>query len=695
MKNESIRYLKGVGPRRERLFNAAGVYTLRDLLYYFPFRYEDRTQLKNIKDLVIGETALVKGTVRSTHLKKLPYYIRKSKIRDVFELILEDSSGSVSCVWFNQGYLADTIVKGDKLIVYGKLYLSKRGPQITAAQFEKESSGDALGVGRIIGIYRLPSEFSQRFMRALIRSALDETRKTYFDPLPYHIRKHKSIPNIVESLEGIHFPSSWEAAERARQRFIFEELFFSQILVYIRKARHRLQGGIPCLANARLLQAIRSNFSYPLTASQEKALGEILADLAKPYPMHRLLQGDVGCGKTLIAAFAIGVCADCGLQAALMVPTEALAQQHYQTLTRLFRGLGFTMSLISSSTPKKELVDIRAGLQQGTCRVVIGTHALIQESIRFKKLGLAVIDEQHKFGVAQRSLLPRKGEVMPHCLVMSATPIPRSLALSLYGDLDLSIIAQLPPNRLVPETIWVKEDRRQWVYDFLEKKLQEGRQVYIVYPVIDESEDEDLKSLNTMHKVLVKRFCGYGVAMFHGKMNSHKKQEIIADFRDKKIGVLLCTTVVEVGLDIENATVMVVENPERFGLSQLHQLRGRIQRSQFPSSFILISRDNIAASALNRLEIISRESCGFKIAEEDLRLRGPGDFFGDMQHGLPDLKIADPLRDLALLQEARRFAYHTIKSDPNLNAPANRPIREYLNMRFKGCLDSIMQEAST
>jgi len=693
VRNESIRYLKGVGPRRQRIFNEAGVYTIGDLLYYFPFRYEDRSEFKNIKDLVVGETALVKGSVRATHLKKLPYFIRKSKIRDVFEVILEDSSGSVRCVWFNQGYLANTIAKGDTLIVYGKLYLSKRGLQITAAQFEKGSCGDTLGVGRITGIYRLPAAFSQRFMRAVIRSALDKSLKNYTDPLPFHIRRQKKIPNIAESLEGIHFPSSWEVAEKARERFIFEEFFFSQILVYIRKARYRLQGGIPCSAKLPTLQIIRENFIHPLTEAQEEVLADILADLAKPYPMRRLLQGDVGCGKTLIAAFAIGVCADSGLQAALMVPTEVVAYQHYQTLQRLFQGLGFSISLITSSTPKKELTAIHAALQQGTCRIVVGTHALIQEGINFKNLGLVVIDEQHKFGVAQRSLLPRKGQVPPHCLVMSATPIPRSLALSLYGDLDLSVITQLPPQRLPAQTIWVRETKRQWVYDFIEKELQKGRQAYIVYPVIDESEDEDMRSLNSMYRVLARRFQPYRVAMFHGRMKSGKKRTVIEAFRGRKLDVLLCTTVIEVGLDIENATVMVVENPERFGLAQLHQLRGRIQRCRLQPFFILISRDNLTAVASRRLQIISRESSGFKIAEEDLLLRGPGDFFGDMQHGLPDLKIANLLRDLNILQQARRLAYDTIKHDPHLRLTENRPIRQYLDMRFKACFDSVSQGA--
>ncbi|MBN3040014.1 MAG: DEAD/DEAH box helicase, partial [Candidatus Omnitrophica bacterium] len=424
----------------------------------------------------------------------------------------------------------------------------------------------------------------------------------------------------------------------------------------------------------------------------------ISADLGNNYPMHRLLQGDVGCGKTIIAALSIGLCAESGLQAAFLVPTEVLANQHFETIKKALRGLSFLkdtsgeqqIKVITSSLSKKEAESIYEGLSTDKIKVIIGTHALIQEKITFKKLGLVVIDEQHKFGVAQRSLLPQKGLVTPHCLVMSATPIPRSLALSLYGDLDLTVIEDLPKGRIKPQTMWLKEKKRKWVYDFLKKEIESGRQAYVVYPVIEESIDEDLKSLKIMHKSLVKEFTGLCVKEFHGKMKAQDKEKAIKDFKDGTIHILVCTTVIEVGLNIENATVMVVENPERFGLAQLHQLRGRIQRASLQPYFILLSKENLAQAAAKRLQVISEESSGFKIAEEDLLMRGPGDFFGNLQHGLPDLKIANPLRDLETLKQARHFAYNNIKKDPALKDKANECIRRHLENVYNCDIESLL-----
>ncbi|MCK4912501.1 MAG: ATP-dependent DNA helicase RecG, partial [Candidatus Omnitrophica bacterium] len=481
--------------------------------------------------------------------------------------------------------------------------------------------------------------------------------------------------------------SSWENAEMARERFIFEELFLSQILVYLRKAKRVFQTGAKFKISKNTVEKIRENLEFKLTAAQEKSLAQILVDLEKPHPMHRILQGDVGCGKTAIATFAIGICADCGFQAALMVPTEVLAHQHKETLDKSLKGLKFlskgdsmdAIKVLSSSLTKKEVADIYQGLAKGTIKVIVGTHSLIQKKVKFKKLGLVVIDEQHRFGVAQRALLPKKGKVASHCLVMSATPIPRSLALSLYGDLDSSVINQMPKGRIAPLTRWVKEKDRREVYDFLKKILGQGRQVYIVYPVIEESLDQGLKPLKTMYKKIVEEFPDFKVKMFHGQMKSKEKIGVIKAFKDKKIDILVSTTVIEVGLNIENATAMLVENPERFGLAQLHQLRGRIQRSQYQPHFILISRGNLTSESLKRLDIISKEVSGFKIAEEDLKLRGPGDFFGNLQHGLPDLKVANPIEDLEILKEARLSAYKVIKKDPYLSQLRHRCLREHLD----------------
>jgi len=685
MNNTSIRYLKGVGPNKEAAFNRAGVYTVKDLLYYFPFRYEDRRNFKKVKDLKVDELSVVKGKVAARNLKKMPYFVRSKKVKSIFEVILEDDTGKIKCSWFNQAYLADYIKVGQELIIFGKLRISKGGRQIISPEYEVSQKEDSLSVGKVIGVYRLPSALGQRFMRKVIATSLTTYRPEYSDPLPFNVRKERNILNIAKSLEEMHSPSSWELAKSARERFIFEELFLSQILVYLRKAKHRLQKSVSFKVRKDQLNKIRDNFKFSLTEHQEAALSQILDDLVKPYPMHRLLQGDVGCGKTVVAAFAIAVCADSGYQAAFMVPTEVLAYQHKETLEKSFAGLEFLsgkpggkIAVITSSLSNKEKAAIYKSLSQGKIKVIIGTHSLIQEEVKFKNLGLVIVDEQHKFGVAQRALLPKKGVVCPHCLVMSATPIPRSLALSLYGDLDLSVIRGMPKNRKIPSTTWAKETERKKTYDFLRARLVEGRQAYIIYPVIEENQDQDLKSLKVMYDKIRKKFSESRVGMFHGKMKNEEKLKIIKEFREKKIDILISTTVVEVGVNIENATTMIVENPERFGLAQLHQLRGRVQRSSHQPHFILISKDNLSENAKERLKIISQESCGFKIAEEDLKLRGPGDFFGQLQHGLPDLRIANPLRDLEILQEARSFAYKVIKSDPQLKNHGNLCIKEHL-----------------
>jgi len=532
----------------------------------------------------------------------------------------------------------------------------------------------------------LPSPLSQKFMRKIIFHALEKCIDCP-DPLPFYIRKEKDLFNIARGFEEIHFPNSWPAAQSARERFIFEELFFSQILVYLRKAKRVFQEGIKLQFDHKVIDQIRGNLPFQLTPSQEEALSGIIDDLKKPYPMHRLLQGDVGCGKTVVAAFAIGLCVSCGYQAALMVPTEVLAYQHGQTLREIFKGLGFLSSdkledsirVITSSLSKKEVSCVYDDLKSGKIKVAIGTHSLIQEEVKFKNLGLVIIDEQHRFGVAQRALLPKKGKIMPHCLVMSATPIPRSLALSLYGDLDLLVIKGMPEGRLPPKVIWSKEKERSWVYDFIEARIKEGRQAYIIYPVIDETQDEELNSLKVMYGKISKRFSKYSAAIFHGQLKSEEKLKVIENFRNKKIDILVSTTVVEAGVNIENATTMVVENPERFGLAQLHQLRGRIQRSNHQPYFIFIAKDNLSQSAVDRLKVIYRENSGFKIAEEDLKLRGPGDFFGHLQHGLPNLKIANPIRDLEVLKQARLFAYKVIKNDPGLKQIRHRCIRKHLD----------------
>jgi len=688
MEKSSIRYLKGIGPKREKMFNKLGIYEVKDFLYYFPLRYEDRREVKCIRDLKEDEFSLVRGKVLARNLK--PFKFRRwmgfRRKNSIFEIALTDGSGIVFCVWFNQAYLNDYIRVGDELLIYGKLKVYKERCQFVSPEYDvlDKVDADSLNLGRIVGFYRLTKGLNQKTMRKIIYTCWSQYNKKFIDSLPFYIRKECNISNIAQSLKDIHFPPSLKEAELARTRFIFEELFFSQILVYLRKAKHRLQKGISFKIDNDLIEKLKDNLSFELTSSQEKVIEEIFLDLRKPYPMHRLLQGDVGCGKTIVACFAIAGVVKSGWQVAFMVPTEVLAFQHLETLKDIFRGFNFKIKVLVSSLPKGVKDQIYQDLKEARVDVILGTHSLIEETVTFKNLGLVIIDEQHKFGVAQRILLPKKGKSRaPHCLVMSATPIPRSLALSLYGDLDLSLIKKMPPERKEPKTIWIGEDKRFWIYNFLRQKIKERRQAYIIYPVIEESEDWDLKSLKDMYEVLKREFSEIRVEIFHGKMKSYEKETIIKEFREGKINILISTTIIEVGLNIENATVMAVENPERFGLAQLHQLRGRIRRSNHQPFFILISKPNLSENAKKRLEIITNTTDGFIIAEEDLKLRGPGDFFGNLQAGYPQLRIANPLRDLDILKGARSFAYRVIKKDPYLQNFSHRCIRDHLDFWFK------------
>lgn len=679
----SIRYLKGVGSKREAMFNRLDVYTLRDLLYYFPLRYEDRRNVVKIDSLKPEGLFLIQGEVLFRNVKQFkfnPWRSSKGK-NSLFEAAVEDDTGKVICTWFNQGYLDDYIRVGSKILVYGKVKNYKGRLQFVSPEFEilGEKEDNCLSVGRIVGVYGLTRGLTQKSLRKTVYSGIEGESKNFQDPLPYYIRKEKQIPNMAKALRDIHFPDNFKSAGIARERFIFEELFFSQILVYLRKAEHRFQKTIDLLPDGNLVEKISKNLDFKLTDSQHKVIHEIYSDLQKKYPMHRLLQGEVGSGKTVVAAFALGLVVQGGYQSALMVPTEVLARQHFCSLQGMFEDLGFKIELLVSGLSDKEKQKIYQGLKEVTIDIVVGTHSLIEEMVEFGKLGLVVIDEQHKFGVAQRALLPKKNkECFPHCLVMSATPIPRSLALSLYGDLDLSIMKELPKDRKRPETIAIKESKRKWMYSFIKRKLIEGRQAYIVYPVIEETENWDLHSLSAAEKKIKQEFIDFKVDIFHGKMSSKQKEKTVEDFRNNKTQILICTTVIEVGISIENATLMVVESPEHFGLAQLHQLRGRIRRSGHQPYFILISKDQISDNAKQRIKVISSLSDGFAIAEEDLKLRGPGDFFGKLQHGMPDLKIANPLNDIKILKEARIFAYKTIKNDPQLNSPVNRCIRNHL-----------------
>jgi len=678
----SLRYFKGIGPKRAEAFAQAGILACGDLLKYFPFRYEDRRNFKKIAEIKDDQPVLVKGKVLRVNLKKLPYF-KARRVKSIFEAAIDDGSGSAHCVWFNQHYLANYIRPGEETIIYGKPQRDGLFLRFNSPQFERASKDDSLDIGRIVGVYSVPEGLTQKIIRKTVFACLESLKGEVTDSLPFALREKENIPNIAKALSGIHFPASLEDADAARRRFIFEELFFSQIQVHLRKARRRKEKAISLTADSEFFVKLKENLGFVLTAGQTQAIDDILADLKNSFPMRRLLQGDVGCGKTVVAAFGLGACVKAGFQAALMAPTEVLALQHKDSLEKIFKKFGFKIGVLVSSLSMPQRAAIRTALASGEIDIVVGTHALIQEDVEFKNLGFVVIDEQHKFGVAQRAMLPRKGNLSPHCLVMSATPIPRSLALSFYGDLDLSVVKELPKGRVAAENIFFAESESAKAYALLKEKIKEGRQAYLIYPVIEETSENDLDALEEACEEIKGIFKGFNVGVFHGRMPAKEKIRVMDDFKAGKIHILMATTVVEVGIDVPNASVMAVMSPERFGLAQLHQLRGRICRFTYPPTFILVGKDELSLKAKQRLDVIISTDDGFKIAEEDLLLRGPGDFFGTEQHGLPALLIANPLRDIEALERARSAAGEIVRDDPEFTKHENLVIKNHLKEIFK------------
>jgi ATP-dependent DNA helicase RecG len=679
----SLRYFKGIGPKRAEAFAKVGVLACADLLKYFPFRYEDRRNFKKIAEIKDNEPVLVKAKVLRVNLKKIPYF-KARKVKSIFEAAIDDGSQAARCVWFNQHYLASYIRPGDEIIVYGKPERDGLFWRFNSPQYDSASNDDSLNLGRIVGFYGLTEGLTQKLVRKTVFACLGGLKGEVIDPLPFSVREKENIPNIAKAFNDIHFPGAFEDADCARRRFIFEELFFSQIQVHLRKERRRREKALSLTADNEFFTKFKNRLDFTLTVGQTQAVDEILSDIKNSFPMRRLLQGDVGCGKTVVAAFGLGVCAKNGFQAALMVPTEVLAWQHKETLEKIFNGFGFNVGILTSSLSAVEHDAVCGKLASGEIDIVVGTHALIQEDVVFKNLAFVAIDEQHKFGVAQRAMLPKKkGGVSPHCLVMSATPIPRSLALSFYGDLDLSVITESPQGRVKAENILITEDKSASAYAILSDKIKEGRQAYMVYPVIEETADDGLNDLEAAYEEIKVIFKGINVGIFHGRMATKEKLKVMNDFKAGRIKILMATTVVEVGVDVPNASVMVVTSPERFGLAQLHQLRGRICRSIHKPVFILVGKNGLALKAKERLQVIINTDDGFKIAEQDLLQRGPGEFFGTSQHGLPELAIANPLRDIEALERARQAAGAIVKDDPGLIKHENLVIKNHLNHIFK------------
>lgn len=677
-----IQYVKGVGPVKAQLFAHLGVETIEDALYLFPHRYEDRRNIIPIVQTQIGEHQTIKGQI-ITHKGRKSWHTKKH----LTEVVVDDGGGRIVCVWFNQPYLDRYFRRGAEIICYGKVDQYKNRLQMTAPDYEILADYDdkeSLSLNRIVPIYPLTRGITQRFLRKIVHQIIDTYVTQLDDELPDALRqKHKLLP-IDESIRQIHFPEKPESYDLALRRISFEEFYFFQICVILRRLSITLKDGkCHTILDADALRFV-DGFPFVLTRAQKKVIREIRHDMGKPSPMLRLLQGDVGSGKTLVALFGCYLAYKTGRQSAIMAPTEILARQHYANIQALIDDgplTGMTVGLLVSSMKAKDKGQMYARIADGDIDLVVGTHALIGDQLTFKDLSYVVVDEQHKFGVRQRAVLSEKGN-NPDVLIMTATPIPRTLCMTLYGDLEVSIIDELPKGRGQVHTKHFSQNEIDTVLAFVKTKLKEGRQAYFVYPLIEESEVMDLKAAQDAFKYLKKDvFKDYKVALIHGRLKRDETEKIMRDFKDHKIDVMITTTVIEVGVDVANATVMVIEHAERFGLAQLHQLRGRIGRGANDGYCCLVS-DPTTDEGHRRLKAIVKTTNGFEIAQHDLEIRGPGRYFGRHQHGLNELKVANPATQIDILKIAREEALVLTKADPKLAKKANRKIRKVIRTRY-------------
>jgi ATP-dependent DNA helicase RecG len=668
-----ITYLKGVGPRRAQVLEAKGISTIEDLLYYMPFRYEDRSNVKRISELAAGETATVVGKISAVQM----FQPRRSRLR-LFEIRVSDGSGRpLVCKWFRGDYLSSILERGLEVSFFGKVEWDAYSQEVSMLHPEYEilrgqdDPEAALHLGRIVPVYQAIGKMNTRVLRGLVHRAL-ESFPNEPDPLPEAVRARLGLPERSRALRDAHFPPKGADLRTlesfrtpAQFRLIIEEFFFLECGLALKRRKARSVEGIAFALNERVREKIKQILPFKPTAAQKRVLKEIAADMAEPTPMNRLLQGDVGSGKTIVAIQAAVIALENDYQVAVMAPTEILATQHFLYFKQLLekRG-GYVVVGLTGSYSAREKTKLKQMIREGVAHVVVGTHALISKDVEFQKLGLIVIDEQHRFGVMQRLELLRKGK-HPDVLVMTATPIPRTLSLTLYGELDVSIIDQLPPGRSPIKTRHVKDEQSEKVYSFVRREAEAGRQTYVVYPVIDESETKTVKAAQKMYEHLSKVvFPDLSVGLLHGRLPTAEKEGVMERFVRGEIAILVSTTVVEVGVDVPNATVMVIEHAENFGLSQLHQLRGRVGRGHAQSYCVLLTAD-LNPTAKERIDTMVRTQDGFEIAETDLRLRGPGEFFGTKQSGLPAFRVANLVRDREALEIARSEATAYIDHPPS------------------------------
>ena len=670
---KDVKYIKGVGPNRVKLLNKLGIFTLKDLITYYPRTYEDRSKPKNIAECIDGEEVLIEayatGRVSDVRLRG----------KTMQKLVIRDETGVATAVWFNQSYLKNKFEQGKKYTFYGKINNTFGRITINSPVFDEE--GKTSNTGKIVPIYPLTYSLSQNTIRRIMENGIKEVENKLEETLPEYILKEYHLEGINQATKNIHFPKEFKDFNIARNRLVFEELLTMQLaLLELKNSYINEEKGIQFSKDVHMSDII-NKLPFRLTNAQRRVLEEIDNDMESEKPMNRLLQGDVGSGKTVIAMCSAYKAVKCGYQAAIMAPTAILATQHLENFKKIFDEFDIKCELLISAMTKKKKTELLERLANGEIDIVIGTHALLQENVEFKNLGLVVTDEQHRFGVKQRTTIVEKGQ-NPDVLVMTATPIPRTLALILYGDLDISIIDELPPNRKKIDTFAVTKGMEDRINNFIKVQLKEGRQAYIVCPLVEENEELDLKSVEKLYeKCKTETFPEYRVEYIHGKMKAKDKDDIMMRFKNKEIDILISTTVIEVGVDVPNANIMVIEDAQRFGLAQLHQLRGRVGRGEY-KSYCILKYEGKGETVRKRMKVMCDTNDGFIISEKDLELRGAGDFFGTMQHGLPEFKIANLFEDMNILKLAQEAAIKIIENDPKLEKTENARLKALIKDKF-------------
>lgn len=672
--NKDVKYIKGVGPNRAALLNKLGIFTLGDLITYYPRDYEDRSKPKKICDVANGEEVLVQGIVQS---KLVESRIRKGLT--LYRTKIADDTGFMEIVWYNQSYLKNQIKQGQVYNFFGKVSLKYNKKEMNSPVFDIDTK--TKNTGKIVPLYPLTYSLSQNVLRGIIENGIKEIEGQLPETLPEYILKNYSLYDINTAIKQIHFPDNFEKYELARKRLAFEELLIMQLaLLTLKKSYTHQEKGIVFDKNIKMADLI-DNLPFKLTKAQLRVLEEIDNDMESEKPMNRLLQGDVGSGKTIVSIISAYKAVKSGYQVAIMAPTAILASQHLESFTQILGAYGIKCELLISNITKKRKEEMLERLKNGEIDVIIGTHALLEENVVFKNLGLVVTDEQHRFGVKQRGTIVAKGN-NPDTLVMTATPIPRTLALILYADLDISIIDELPPNRQKIDTFAVTKRLEERVNNFVKKQIDEGRQAYIVCPLVEENEEINAQSvLELAERYKNEVFVDYKVEYLHGKMKPKEKDEIMEKFKKGEIDILISTTVIEVGVNVPNASIMIVENAERFGLAQLHQLRGRVGRGEYKSYCILKYQGN-SDIIRQRMSIMQETNDGFKISEKDLELRGSGEFFGTKQHGLPEFKIANIFQDMPMLKNIQSIASNILQEDPELEQEKNKRLKHEVEKKF-------------